>query len=107
MNGQQRSSRVHSRKWERALEVQGSRPFFNGTGYSLVDAAYAPFLQRHLFLEKIRKLGYIDRFPRLRAWAQAIVDRPSTHSFPSEEYEAMYRDMVKRRNKWMSQFVTA
>ncbi|HNB27850.1 MAG TPA: glutathione S-transferase family protein, partial [Alphaproteobacteria bacterium] len=21
------------------------------------------------------------------------------------EYEAMYRDMVKRRNKWMSQFV--
>ena len=94
-------------KLERALDVQGSRPFFNGASYSLVDAAYAPFLQRHLFLEKIRKLGHIDRFPRLRAWAQAIVERPSTHSFPPDEYEAMYRDMVKRRNKWMSQFVTA
>lgn len=93
-------------KVERILEVQGSRPFFNGTDYSLVDAAYAPFLQRHLFLERIKRLGHIDRFPRLRAWAQAIVDRQSTHSFPPDEYEAMYRDMVKRRNRWMSQFVT-
>ncbi len=92
-------------KLEKALEHQGEGPFFNGTGYSLADAAYAPFLQRHLFLEKIRKTGHIDTFPRVKAWAQAIVDRPSTHSFPPAEYEAMYRAMVKRRNSWMSQFV--
>src|SRR6267154_1525783 len=29
---------------EKALEKQGSGPFFNGAKYSLVDAAYAPFL---------------------------------------------------------------
>ena len=51
-------------KLEKALERQGSGPFFNGARYSLVDAAYAPFLQRHLFLERIRKLGHIDKFPR-------------------------------------------
>ena len=51
-------------KVEKALEVQGSRPFFSGASYSLVDEAYAPFLQRHLFLEKIRTLGHIDQFPR-------------------------------------------
>lgn len=93
-------------KIEKALQRQGAAPFFNGSRYSLVDASYAPFLQRHLFLERIRALGHIDKYPRLRAWAQAIVDRPSTHSFPPAEYEAMYRDMVKRRNKWMSQFVS-
>lgn len=97
-------------KLEKALERQsgthgGSGPFFNGAKYSLVDAAYAPFLQRHLFLERIRKLGHIDKFPRLKAWAEALAERPSTHSFPPAEYEAMYRDMVKRRNKWISQFV--
>ncbi len=92
-------------KLERALERQGGGPFFNGTRYSLVDAAYAPFLQRHLFLERIRKIGHIDKFPHFKAWAEAVADRPSTHSFPPAEYEAMYRDMVKRRNKWMSQFV--
>ena len=29
----------------------------------------------------------------------------TTHSFPPAEFEAMYRDTVKRRNKWMSRFV--
>ena len=92
-------------KLEKALERQGGSPFFNGARYSLVDAAYAPFLQRHLFLERIRKLGHIEKFPRVKTWAEAVAARPSTHSFPPAEYEAMYRDMVKRRNKWISQFV--
>jgi glutathione S-transferase len=92
-------------KIEKALERQGSGPFFNGSRYSLVDAAYTPCLQRHLFLERIRKLGHIDKFPRAKAWAEALAERPSTHSFPPAEYEAMYRDMVKKRNKWISRFV--
>ena len=92
-------------KLEKALKRRGDGPFFNGARYSLVDAAYAPFLQRHLFLERIKKIGHIENFRRVYAWAEAVVDRPSTHSFPPAEYEAMYRDMVKRRNKWMSRFV--
>ncbi len=93
-------------KIEKALERHGANPFFNGSRFSLVDAAYAPFLQRHFFLERIKKVGHIDNYRRLKAWAQAVVDRPSTHSFPPDAYEGMYRDMVRRRNKWMSQFVT-
>ena len=38
---------------ERALEKQGAGPFFNGAKYSLVDAAYAPFLQRYVFLDRV------------------------------------------------------
>ena len=90
---------------ERALEKQGSGPFFNGAAYSLVDAAYAPFLQRYFFLDRIRPLDHIEKFPRLKAWAEALMRRPSTHSFPPDEFEAMYRANVKRRNKWISQFV--
>jgi glutathione S-transferase len=91
---------------ERALEKQGSGPYFNGAKYALVDAAYAPFLQRYFFLDRIRKIGHIEKFPRLKAWAEALVARPSTHSFPAAEFEATYRDIVRRRNKWVSQFVT-
>ena len=90
---------------EKALEKQGKGPYFAGQKYSLVDAAYAPFLQRHLFLERIKKIGQIDKFQRLKAWAEALAARPSTHSFPPAEFEAMYRAMVKGRNKWISQFV--
>jgi glutathione S-transferase len=90
---------------EKALERQGGGPFFNGAGYALVDAAYAPFLQRYFFLDRVRKLGHIENFPRLKAWAQALVARPSTHSFPPAAFEELYRQALKRRDKWLSQFV--
>jgi glutathione S-transferase len=92
---------------EQALAKQGSGPFFNGASYALVDAAYAPFLQRYFFLDRIKPLGHIEKYPRLKAWATALMARPSTHSFPAAEFEAMYRANVKRRNKWISQFIEA
>jgi glutathione S-transferase len=92
---------------EQALAKQGSGPYFNGASYSLVDAAYAPFLQRYCFLDRIKPLGHIEKYPRLKAWATALMARPSTHSFPAAEFEAMYRANVKRRNKWVSQFIEA
>jgi glutathione S-transferase len=92
---------------ERALEKQGRGSFFNGANYSLVDAAYAPFLQRYLFLERVRPNGLINNYPRVKAWAAALMARPSTHSFPEAEFEAMYREGVRRRNSWMSQFIEA
>ena len=92
---------------EKALEKQGSGPFFNGARYSLVDASYAPFLQRYFFLDRIRRLGHIEKFPRLKAWAEALMKRESTHSFPPAEFEAMYRANVRSRKKWVSQFIDA
>ncbi|MGH7060885.1 MAG: glutathione S-transferase family protein, partial [Stellaceae bacterium] len=63
---------------EKALEKQGGGPFFNGAKYSLVDAAYAPFLQRYHFLDRVRRLGHLEKFPRLKAWTEALLARPST-----------------------------
>jgi glutathione S-transferase len=90
---------------EKALEKQGKGPFFNGERYSLVDAAYAPFLQRYYFLERIRPTGHIEAFPRVKAWAAALLKRPSTHSFAEAEFEGLYRENVRKRNIWVSQFI--
>jgi glutathione S-transferase len=92
---------------EKALEKQGSGPFFNGAGYSLVDAGYAPFLQRYFFLDRIHRIGLIEKYPRLKSWAEALMARASTHSFPASEFEAMYRENVRRRKSWVSQFIEA
>jgi glutathione S-transferase len=90
---------------DKALDKQNSGPFFNGARYSLVDAAYAPFLQRYFFLDRVRRLGVIDKYPRLKAWAEALLARPSTHSFPPAEFEAMYRANLQRRKVWVAQFI--
>jgi glutathione S-transferase len=90
---------------ERALEKQGAGPFFNGAKYSLVDAAYAPFLQRYVFLDRVRPLGVLEKFPRLKTWADTLMAQPSTHSFPEAEFEALYCANLKRRKVWASQFI--
>jgi glutathione S-transferase len=90
---------------EKALEKQGSDPFFNGKTYSLVDAAYAPFLQRYVFLDGIKKIGLMEKYPRLKAWTDALMARPSTHSFPPAEFEEMYRANLLKRGSYLSQFV--
>ena len=93
-------------KLESALKAQSpSGPFFNGAKYSLVDAAYAPFLQRYYYLDRIKPLGVIEKFPRVKAWAEALLKRPSTHSFPEAEFEGLYRLNVKLRKKYLSQFI--
>jgi glutathione S-transferase len=93
-------------KLEGALKAQSpAGPFFNGAKYSLVDAAYAPFLQRYYYLDRIKPLGVIEKFPRVKAWAETLMKRPSTHSFPEREFEALYRLNVKNRNKYLSQFI--
>lgn len=90
---------------EKALEKQKAGPYFNGAAYSLVDAGYAPFLQRYTWLDRIQKLGHIERFPRVSAWRDALLARPSTWSFAPAEFEGIYRAAVKKRNRWISQFV--
>ncbi len=78
---------------EAALASQGGGPFFN--------------LQRYHFLDRVKKLGHLEKFPRLAAWSEALLRRPSTHSFPPAEFETMYRAALKRRDKFVSQFVDA
>jgi glutathione S-transferase len=91
-------------KLEQALAGRASGPFFNGDKYSLVDAAYAPFLQRYAFLDRIRPISILDRYPKLSAWSAALLARPSTHTYPPEEFEMMYRQAVRARSVWLSQF---
>ncbi|HLI22295.1 MAG TPA: glutathione S-transferase family protein [Stellaceae bacterium] len=92
---------------EKALATQNAGPFFNGAKFSLVDAGYAPFLQRYYYLDRVKKIGQIEKYPRVEAWAKALLARPSVHSFPEAEFEAMYRENLRRRKSYLSQFVDA
>ena len=53
------------------------------------------------------KIGQMEKYPRLKAWCDALMARPSTHSFPEAEFEAMYREGLRKRGSYLSQFVEA
>jgi glutathione S-transferase len=80
-------------------------PWFNGARYSLVDAGYAPFLQRWRIVETWAGVAELAAYPRLADWSVALVDRPSTHSFPPQEFEVLYRDNLVRRGGWLTSAV--
>ena len=62
-------------KLEEALEKERDNdgPYFNGDKLCLVDAAYAPFLQRFAFVEAKLKTGVLKDFPLVQAWSDALL----------------------------------
>ncbi len=82
---------------EEACRNAASGSYFSGERYALVDAGYAPFLQRYLFLEELAGEARSLRFPRVRQWAQALVARPTTHTFAPEIFHQLYLEGIKRR----------
>ena len=50
-----------------AKERGNDGPYFNGDELCLVDAAYAPFLQRFAIVEKVLRTGLLKDFPLVQA----------------------------------------
>ena len=88
------AKRAAARKRIAKLEgaIAGERgndgPFFNGEELSLVDAAYAPFLQRLAIVEEKAPIGALEGFPLVRAWSDALVADPRV----VDSVDASFRD---------------
>ncbi len=95
-------------KIEGALEGRGNDgPYFNGPDLALVDAAYAPFLQRHLFVDRVLKNNLIDNYPLTKAWAETLLaDERVTGAVP-DNFEEEFIASLKRRGCYASQFYEA
>jgi glutathione S-transferase len=88
---------------EEALNKQGAGPYFNGERYALVDAGYAPFLQRYLIVEELAGDSLSREFPALRRWAEALIARPTTHTFPPDVFYGLFLEGLKRRGGLVAQ----
>jgi len=98
----------HFDKLEEALTKRGDDgPYFNGPAFSLVDAAYAPFLQRYTFVDRLRRLGIIEKFPRLAAWRDALLAHEAVKASTVPNIEAVWQDNLTLRKRWLSKFVPA
>lgn len=94
------------RKLDEALERQGnSGPYFNGASFSLVDAAYAPFLQRYTFMDRVRPLGILENFKRLAAWRDALLAAPAVKASTVPNIEAVWQENLILRKRWLAKFV--
>jgi glutathione S-transferase len=94
-------------KLNEALAKRGNDgPYFNGPTFSLVDAAYAPFLQRYTFMDRLRRLGIIEKFPHLAAWRDALVAAPAVKASTVPDIEAAWQENLILRKRWLAKFVS-
>ena len=90
-----------------ALGKRGNAgPYFNGPKFSLVDAAYAPFLQRYTFMDHIKPLGIIEKFPHLAAWRDALLAAPAVKASTVPNIEAVWQEGLITRKRWLKKFVS-
>lgn len=82
------------------------RPFFNGADFSLVDASYAPLLQRLDFLNEI-KPGVLDklRHPKIVAWKDALMQHTAVIHSCVPELKALYNELLWKRQGYISSFL--
>ncbi len=93
-------------KLDEALALRGNDgPFFNGPKLSLVDAAYAPFLQRYTFMNRLKDVGIIEKYPRLAAWRDALLASPAVKASTVPVIEAEWHKNLLKRKRWLQKFV--
>ncbi len=86
-------------KLERAIaqERGNDGPYFNGDRIGMVDAAYAPFLQRFQMVEGTLRTGLLDDFPLVKAWSDALLAEPQVTGSVPPSFEDEFYGNLKRR----------
>jgi len=80
-----------------AAERGNGGPFFNGPELSLVDAGYAPFLQRFLYVDQWLETLLLEEFPLVSGWAQALVNSDVVKGSVPETFFTEFSTGMKRR----------
>ena len=94
-------------KLDEALAERGNAgPYFNGPKFSLVDAAYAPFLQRYTFMDRLKPVGAIEKFPRLAAWRDALLAAPAVKASTAPNIEMVWQENLILRKRWLAKYVS-
>lgn len=90
-----------------ANERGNDGPYFNGDKLCLVDAAYAPFFQRFLAVDARLGSGLLDGFPKVKAWAEALLATEMVTGSVHESFPVEFAGNLKRRGFWVSELFEA
>ena len=80
-----------------AKERDNEGPFFNGPELCLVDAAYAPFLQRFALIEQILQTGILTDYPLIQAWSDALLANDAVIGSVAPSFEEVFFTNLKTR----------
>jgi glutathione S-transferase len=77
-------------------------PYFDGDGFSLVDAAFGPVFRYFDTFDKIDDFGIYADKPKVAAWRNALLERPSVKNAVSNSYHQLLWDFLRKRKSYLS-----
>jgi len=90
-----------------AKERGHNGPYFNGDKLCLVDAAYAPFLQRFGLVEKLLRTGLLKDFPLVQAWSDALMANETVTGAVPDNFPQEFVANHRRRESYASTLMAA
>ena len=70
--------------------------YFNGEEFSMVDAVYAPIFRYHNRIAQYKDFGFFDDAPKIKAWGDKLLDRPSVIQSVPDTYEQDTTNYIKK-----------
>lgn len=85
------------------LEAQlNEGPYFNGDGFSLIDAAFAPFFTRMALLESMIETKLFNQAPRIQSWSQKLTQKDSVIRSVKPDFDERFRDYLSTHNAYIT-----
>ena len=79
----------------------------DGPDLSLVDAAYAPFLQRFLIADGFLNTSLLDGFPLVRAWTDALLSNEIVTGAVAPNFLEEFYGNLRRREFYVATLIDA
>ncbi|MEM7226211.1 MAG: glutathione S-transferase family protein [Pseudomonadota bacterium] len=85
----------------------GEGPYFSGTEFSLVDAAFGPVFRYFDVYDRIADFGLFDQTPKVRAYRLALAVRPSVRGAVGPDYGERLQALLRRKETVLSGLLKA
>jgi glutathione S-transferase len=86
--------------------IDRNGPYFAGQSFSLVDSAFAPVFRYFEVFDTTEDFGVFTHTPKVRAWREALQQRPSVRGAVRADYTQLLHDFLLRRNSELSRRMT-
>ncbi|MGB0867390.1 MAG: glutathione S-transferase family protein [Granulosicoccaceae bacterium] len=88
----------------RTLESQlRGGPYFNGSVFALVDAAFAPFFTRQALTQGLHPREALDDFPKCRQWSEALLGQSYVSESVVEDFADRFKTYFSNRDNYLYQ----
>lgn len=89
------------------VETELGGTYFAGGHFGLVDAAFAPVFRYFDVFERRAELNLLERRPKLRAWANVLLKRPSVIDAVPGDYSDLLVDFIRAKNSHLAGLIDA